>query len=133
MTDLDGRHRVQGLVTRPAVFVHGGDTLTRVSETLAADEIGVVLVRDADHGAAGVVSERDIVRVIAEGGDPETTRADEIMSEDVVSIDRGTEIADAARTMLDAGVRHLVVMDGERAFGVVSEREVLRALVAGAS
>jgi signal-transduction protein with cAMP-binding, CBS, and nucleotidyltransferase domain len=131
MTDLDGRHRVQGLVNRKAVTVHTDATLLAVAEVLANDVIGVVLVLDPDGEIAGIVSERDIVRSVAAGDDPQDTRADEVMTTDLVMIDRGEEIGAAAALMHDADIRHLVVTDQGRPWGVVSAREVMGALVLG--
>ena len=132
MTDLDGRHRVQSLCSGPAVYVHGSDTLEEVARTLATNDRGVALVRGVEQAFEGLVSERDLVRVIADGSDLGTTRADEVMTEEVVTIPRGTEIHEAVQVMIDAGIRHLVVMDGdERPMGVISSRDVLRAYAAG--
>lgn len=132
MTDLDGRHRVQSLCSGPAVYVHGSDTLEEVARTLATNDMGVALVRGVEQEFEGLVSERDLVRVVADGGDLETTRADEVMTEDVVTIPRGAEISEAMRQMVDAAIRHLVVMDSDdRPMGVVSSRDLLRAYAAG--
>ena len=128
MTDLDGRHRVQGLVHRKAVTVHCEETIQRVAEVLADDGIGVVLVVGTDGAVTGVISERDIVRSVAEGGDLESMRADDVMTLDLVTIDRGAEIADAAQLMLDADLRHLVVTDHGAPYGVTSVRDVLAAV-----
>src|SRR5689334_25320762 len=98
--DLDGRHRVQALVGRPAVYVHAHDTLKQVAQTLMEESIGAALVRDP-HGLVGLVSERDIVRAIADGVSL-NTRVDNVMSTALITASPNDELADDAHRMLDA-------------------------------
>lgn len=131
MTDLDGQHRVQSLVTKPAIAVHLEDTLRRTAETLTNNDIGVALVQGPERAPAGLVSERDIVRAIADGSDLDLTRVDDVMTVELVTVERGTDLREAASLMIGAGVRHLVVMDGDAVFGVVSERDALHEVLRG--
>lgn len=105
-------------------------TLREVAEELAADEVGAVLV-DGPRGPLGVVSERDIVTVLATGGDPEAHQAGEAMSPDIVWASANESIGAVARRMCEAGIRHIPIGDGRHVVGVVSMREVLGALVTG--
>jgi predicted transcriptional regulator len=128
MMNLDHDTRAQALVTRPVVYVHPNDTLRRLAETLVEESIGAALVR-GPHGAIGLVSERDVVAAIADGSDPNRTRVDEIMNEDVITIAPNVDLLDAAHEMLDAEVRHLPIMEDGVAAGMLSARDALRALV----
>lgn len=125
--DLDGRHRVQSLVNRPAVYVHGNDTLRRLAEILMEEAIGAALVRGS-HGAIGLVSERDIVRALAEGRSPDKATVTEVMAEELVTVSPSDELLEAIHTMLDAEVRHLPVVEDGVHYGMVSARDALRAL-----
>jgi CBS domain-containing protein len=126
--DLDHDTRAQALVTRPVVYVHPNDTLCRLAEIFVEESIGAALVR-GPHRAIGLVSERDVVRAIAEGADPTRTRADEIMNEDVITIAPNDDLLDVAHRMLDAEVRHLPILEHGVVAGMVSARDALRALV----
>jgi predicted transcriptional regulator len=126
--DLDGKDRVQRLVTRPVVYVHANDTLRRIAETFVEESIGAALVR-GPHGAIGLVSERDIARALAEGGAADRTTAEDIMAEELITVAPGDELATAIHRMLDAEVRHLPVMEHGVAAGMISARDALRALL----
>jgi len=126
--NLDQDTRAQALVTRPVVYVHPNDTLRRLAETLIEESIGAALVR-GPHGAIGLVSERDVVAAIADGSDPNRTRVDEIMNEDVITIAPNDDLLDAAHQMLDAEVRHLPIVEDGVVGGMLSARDALRALV----
>ncbi len=125
--DLDGRNRVQALITRPVVYVHVNDTLRRLATTLKEESIGAALVRGPHH-TLGLVSERDITWAIAEGADPDRVTVDQIMTYELVTVDRSDDLLDAVHRMLDAEVRHLPVMDGGVVSGIVSARDALQAL-----
>jgi CBS domain-containing protein len=123
--DLDGRHRVQGLVTRPVVYVHVNDTLKQVAQTLTDEGIGAALVR-GPHGVIGLVSERDIVRAVADGVSLARTQVDDVMTTDLVTASPNDELADAVHRMLDAEIRHLPVVEDGVASGMFSVRDALR-------
>jgi len=126
--DLDGKDRVQRLAMRPAVYVHPNDNLRQLATTLLEESVGAALVRGG-HGAIGIVSERDIVRAIAEGAKPDVTSVTEIMSEELITVMAADELLDAAHRMLDNEVRHLPVAEDGVTYGMVSARDALRALV----
>jgi CBS domain-containing protein len=126
--DLDGRNRVQRLAQRPAVYVHANDNLRRAASVLIEESIGAALVRGT-HGAAGLISERDIIRALAEGASPDRTRVEEVMADELLTVTPNDELLDAVHRMLDSEVRHLPVVEDGVAFGMLSARDALRALV----
>jgi len=126
--DLDHDTRAQALVTRPVVYVHPNDTLRHVAATFVEESIGAAVVR-GPHGAIGLVSERDIVRAIADGADAARMRVDEIMNEDLITIAPNDDLLDVAHAMLDAEVRHLPILEDGVVAGMVSARDALGALV----
>jgi CBS domain-containing protein len=125
--DLDGRHRVQSLVARPAVYVHANDTLRDVAQTFIEESIGAALVRGT-HGVMGLVSERDLVRAIADGASVSRTPVSDVMVTELVTAAPTDELTDVAHRMLDAEVRHIPVVEDGVAYGMVSVRDALRAL-----
>ncbi len=128
MTATRQDERVDRLIARDPVQVWPDATLRDIAELLERDQIGAVLVRGGD-GASGIVSERDLVRAVAEGADPDTERADDFMTYEIVSVDAATPVLQVARMMLEGEIRHLPVHDGEGLLGIVSIRDVLKALV----
>ncbi len=90
--------------------------------------VGAVAVCEGDK-VVGVFSERDLLRrVVHRGLDLDRVQVRDVMSSPVywISIDERYEVAKAI--MIDNGLRHLVVKDGEREFqGFVSSRELLEA------
>ncbi|GAA4731415.1 CBS domain-containing protein [Actinomycetospora chibensis] len=123
---------VRDLATWNLATVGAEATLREVAEELALDEIGVVVVA---HGSdpVGLVSERDLVAVIAGGWSADTQAAD-MMTVDLVTTSGTTTVADVARLMIESGVRHVLVREdaaeGGRLSGMVSIRDVVEPLLA---
>lgn len=99
-------------------------TLRGAAEMLAEEWIGLGVV--ADHrGVLGVVSERDIVRALAEGADADEERVIDVMSDDVAALDEEASILDAANVMAVNEIRHLAVRREGVIVGVLSIRDVV--------
>lgn len=119
---------VGNLISRAPVFVRSELTLRELAEVLIGDGVGCVLVRS--HGTlAGIVSERDLAQALAEGADPDSERVVDVMSDDLVIVSADTPLGTVAHEMLDDEIRHLPILDNGVAIGVVSMREVLRAVL----
>ena len=95
-----------------------------VAEALRARELGCLVVMEGEL-PVGVVTDRDLlVRVVAEGRDPEQTRAEEIMSAPLVSVDPGAPLEKVVDAMARDGVRRVAVVRGGRLEGLVSLDDV---------
>ncbi|MEZ5143911.1 MAG: CBS domain-containing protein [Acidimicrobiales bacterium] len=119
---------VSSVMKRTTVSVVPDTTIREVAEILSREEIGCVVVRGAED-PAGLVSERDLVRAIADDADLDGDRASDIMAYDIVCLAPDQHLSDAARTMIEGGIRHLPVLDGHTVVGIVSMRDVLEHLL----
>jgi CBS domain-containing protein len=117
------------LAHRQPVHVWPDTPLRSVAELLAREEIGAVLVY-GDNGMVGVVSERDIVRAVAEGSDLDVDRAADAMTYDVARAAPDTSVRELAALMLEGEIRHLPVVEDDQTIGIVSMRDVLAVLAA---
>jgi CBS domain-containing protein len=118
---------IGAITDRPVVFVDADATLRDAAELLDRETIGVAIVRGT--GSTSLISERDIIRALAEGAHPDRERVGNVATLDVEVIDSTEPIMHAARTMLDNQIRHLPVLRGDRVIGVVSVRDVLTAVI----
>ena len=118
---------IGNLVAGSPVTVSETVTLRAVASVLAADDIGAVLVH-RDGEMQGIVSERDLVRALAEGGDPDTIGSVDVMSAPLETVDRDAAILTVAVRLVAGDIRHMVVTSGDDVIGVVSARDVFRVL-----
>lgn len=108
--------------------VTSGDSLQSVAQELAAGDIGAIIIT-SPGAPTGLISERDIVTVVATGGDVRVMQAAEIMTADLLTARPQDSIESVGRLMLDAGVRHILIRDGDNLVGLVSMRDVLSVLL----
>ncbi len=126
-----GAHEPVGGLMAPAVaMIAPTATLREAAELMMENGLGLLVVVDA-NGPHGVISERDIVAAITDGLDLDVERARDHGSDEIVSVDHEATVADAARAMADAQIRHLAITRRGDVVGIVSVRDVLRSLVDG--
>jgi CBS domain-containing protein len=110
-----------GIVTIPPTH-----SIRAAAAAVVDKSVGILVVGTTDEVTA-VVSERDIVRAVAEGLELDEVTVGEIASRDVVWIDADRDIGDAAEEMMEDYVRHVLVRDEGGLVGVLSMRDVLAA------
>jgi CBS domain-containing protein len=129
---------VRTLAKFPAMVMDADATLREAAIALAEDGVGAVIVagsRPLGAPAArpqGIASERDIVRALADGADPDAERIGNVMTLDLATAAPSDAVGEVAAQMLADEIRHMPLMDEEGVVvAVVSERDVLRALLVG--
>lgn len=91
------------------------------AQTMRDSNIGDVIVLDQSDGLCGIVTDRDIVvRVLAEGKDPQATSLSEICSSEVLTLSPNDAVGDAVKLMREKAVRRLPVVEGSKPVGIVS-------------
>jgi CBS domain-containing protein len=115
--------RVGDIMTADVRTVSSGDTVAETAKLLSKHRISSVVVKDGDD-VVGIVTERDIVHAVADGVDPKATSVGERMTKDLATVDRKTDVADAARLMAQRRIRHLPVLDKGSLAGIVSIRDL---------
>lgn len=120
--------KVRSLVSRPPATIRPTTTLAECAVTLDEEGVGALLVAQGAR-VLGIVSERDIVRAVAESL-PLDEPVENVMAPDPFVVDPEVSVADAASVMREQQVRHLPVVSSEGDFvGVISVRDLLSAAV----
>jgi CBS domain-containing protein len=99
------------------------DTFAHVAKLLHDNGISSVVVMDGGK-LAGIVTERDLVNVVADGADPKAITVGERMTRDVDTVGPRTDLAEAAEHMARLRIRHLPVMDRGKLVGIISIRDL---------
>lgn len=120
--------RVVAISAWPVVTVGPRATLRDVARLIHKENIGALVVLPEGGDPLGIVTERDIVRALAEGAVPDEVWAADVMSEEPRYVTPGASIRSVAHEMLACGVRHLPLMDDGEIVGMVAARDALRVL-----
>jgi len=119
---------VESVMRSPPVTVLFSENVASVIDKMITNNIGAVIVMSGGN-PVGIITERDIIeKVTRVGRDPNKTRAEEIMSSPLISIEADKTIKDALMLMRDRKIRRLGVTRKGRLIGIVTERRLLDAL-----
>ena len=105
------------------------DTIADAAKKLKELDIGAMPICGEDDRLKGMLTDRDIVvKVLAQGKDPSSTRAGELGQGDskTVTIGADDSIDEALSTMSSNQVRRLPVIDGKKLVGIVSQADIAR-------
>jgi CBS domain-containing protein len=98
--------------------------LEEVTRAMVAKDVGAVLVLDED-GLAGILTERDVMRAVADGLGPDT-RVSDRMTPNPETLDASDTTDHAAMLMIHGGFRHLPVVEEGKVVGMLSIRDLMR-------
>jgi citrate synthase len=126
MTDGDrGRGTVGSLMSSPPVTATADETVARAAARMRDRDVGSVIVVE-DGRPVGILTERDLVRVAAEGASPGSATVGEWMTGDPDVVGPDESVTAAFRTLSERGYRHFPVVENGAVVGVVSVRDLLR-------
>jgi CBS domain-containing protein len=124
--------KLGALVGGSATVVGPEATLGDAAEALVANGVGSLGVV-SDRSLVGIITERDLVRAVAEGADPEQETVGTWMAEAPDTFSPDVDVEEAARWLLEVGYRHMPVMSDGELLGIVSIRDILWAMAGGGS
>jgi CBS domain-containing protein len=103
------------------------DTFADVAKVMRANGISSVVVLDKSGALAGILTERDIVTLVAAGGDPHSVKVELGMTRrNLETVGPKEDIGEAADRMVSLNIRHLPVVDGGKVVGIVSIRDLTK-------
>jgi CBS domain-containing protein len=116
--------KVRDVASGAVVVVGPEHTVRNAARMMAQHHVGSAVVTDAEQ-LAGILTERDVLEQVAQGGDPDVITVADMMTRDVVTVGPDWDLVEAAEEMARRRIRHLVVFEGGQLLGVLSVRDVL--------
>ena len=121
---MDTKISVGDAMTKDVVIAKPADKASKVANKMFKHRIGCVIV--VDKGPIGIVTEGDIVQMVAENGDPNKTKVKEMMSTPLIYADPDIDIIEASRQMAKYDIRRLTVLKNGKLVGVVTAKDILK-------
>ncbi|MCJ7821691.1 MAG: CBS domain-containing protein [Armatimonadetes bacterium] len=122
--------RLGSLVGGSATVIGPEATIAEAADALVEDGVGSLAVVEGRR-LVGIITERDVVRAVAEGADAEEEAVSEWMSDAPDTFAPDVEVREAAAWLLEMGYRHMPVMEDGELLGIVSIRDILWAIISG--
>jgi CBS domain-containing protein len=112
---------------RDVVTIDPGTNLADAAQLLTEKRIGAALILGADRRVVGIISERDIVRALAERGAAALAEpVSQTMTRQVETCNEREPISSIMERMTDGKFRHVPVVDQGRLVGIVSIGDVVK-------
>ena len=119
-------HRtVSELMSSPPITATPSELIAEAAERMRSSGVGSVVVVDGTR-PIGILTERDLVRFAAAGGDAVGTKVAEWMTEEPDCVEPSLDVAEAFTSLAQHGYRHIPVVEGGALVGVVSMRDLMR-------
>jgi CBS domain-containing protein len=119
--------KARDVMSTDCTCIGENETLLEAARQLADKDVGALPICGEDDRLKGMLTDRDIVvKALAQGKDPGSTRAGELGQGDAQTVTIGADdsIDEALRTMIDHKVRRLPVIDGKRMVGIISQADI---------
>jgi CBS domain-containing protein len=118
--------QIRDLMTENPSSCERGTPVAEAAKVMAREDVGSVPVVEGGK-LVGVVTDRDlVVRVLAEGRDPQSTTVGEVASSELVTLSPDDGLDQALQLLARHQVRRLPVVEGERLVGIVAQADIAR-------
>ena len=101
-------------------------TLRDAAQAMCRRNVGAAVVLDPEAQGPGVITERDILRAIGTGEDPDRELVADYLTSDLTFASPDWPLERAAAAMVRGRFRHLVVVEGGELAGILSMRDIVR-------
>jgi CBS domain-containing protein len=110
------------LVRKAPVACDPRCAVAEAAARMRAESVGSIVVVDERGRPTGILTERDMVAIVADGAAARPIA--EVMTRDPLALPGHAPAYEAALAMVERGIRHVLVREGETLVGVVSERDL---------
>lgn len=118
--------RVREAMSDVVLTIGPGHTLRAATRLMAERNVGAAVVFDPDLPGPCILTERDVLRSIGAGEDPDGELVAAHLTDTPMYASPDWSLEEAAVAMVRGGFRHLIVCEGSEVAGVVSVRDVVR-------
>jgi CBS domain-containing protein len=117
--------KVREAMTEEVLTITPGRTLREAAQFMTEHKVGAAVIIDPEQPGPGIVTERDVVRSLGAGEDPDNECVADHLTADATFADGEWSVEEAADAMADGGFRHLVVVQRGEVVGIISMRDIM--------
>jgi CBS domain-containing protein len=116
---------VRDAMTEDVLTITPGRTLRDAARFMAEHNVGAAVIMDPEQPGPGIITERDVVRSLGAGEDPDRELVGDHLTSKAAFADADWGLEDAADAMARGGFRHLVVVHDGEVQGIISMRDIM--------
>jgi CBS domain-containing protein len=118
--------RVRDGMSRMVLTVGPGHSLREAARLMTQRNVGAAVVLDPEAPGPGIVTERDVLRSVGSGEDPDSERVADHLTSELVFASPDWSLEEAAAAMVRGSFRHLIVVEHGEVTGILSVRDIIR-------
>jgi CBS domain-containing protein len=112
-------------MTENVLTMTPGRSLREAARFMAERNVGAVVIIDPEEPGPGIITERDLVRSLGAGEDPDQEMVKDHLTARATFADGDWDLKEAADAMAKGGFRHLVVVHNGEVEGIISMRDII--------
>jgi CBS domain-containing protein len=116
---------VREAMTENVLTITPNRSLRDAAKFMSDHNVGAVVIIDPEQPGPGIITERDLVRCLGAGGDPDKEMVKDHLTAKAAFADGDWSLESAADCMAEGGFRHLVVVGGGDVEGIISMRDIM--------
>ena len=113
-------------MTEDVLTITPGRSLREAARFMTEHNVGAVVIIDPEEPGPGIVTERDVVRSLGAGEDPDDELVRDHLTARATFADGDWDLEEAADAMARGGFRHLVVVEDGEVAGIISMRDLIQ-------
>ncbi len=117
--------KVKDVMARGVVTANPNDTVKKACQVMAKHDLSGITVFEKGK-VVGMLTQGDLISMIAKGIDPSKTKVGEVMGKKLLSIDPFVDISEAAKLMVKSGVKRLPVLREGKLVGIITQTDIVR-------
>ena len=117
--------KVREAMTDRVLTITPGRSLREAARFMAQHNVGAAVIIDPEQPGPGIITERDVVRSLGAGEDPDREHVSEHLTSKATFADGDWGLEEAADAMAEGGFRHLVVVENGEVTGIISMRDIM--------
>ena len=118
--------KVRDAMTENVLTFTPESTLRHAAKFMADHNVGAVVIIDPEQPGPGIITERDLVRSLGKGEDPDAEDVSDHLTSNAAFADIEWDLEEAADAMAKGGFRHLVVVNNGELCGIISMRDIMK-------
>jgi len=117
--------KVRDAMTEEVLTITPGRSLRDAARFMAEHNVGAAVIIDPEQPGPGIITERDVVRSLGRGEDPDAEHVRDHLTSRATFADDDWGLEEAADAMAAGGFRHLVVLHDGEVTGIISMRDIM--------
>lgn len=117
--------KIRDAMTRNVLTITPARSLREAARFMTEHNVGAAVVLDPEQPGPGIVTERDLVRSLGSGEDPDRELVSDHLTMDAAFAGGDWALEAAADTMAERGLRHLLVVENGEVAGIISMRDII--------